>query len=318
MPEDREEGAAIRLKGLEQSSPLNGSAASIVEPSAKPSSEDEHVTQVSRVETQMPSVAETPLPLVAPSVVYNKRVVSSTLQRVSTRIQVHVREVYNKRVVSSTLQPIKERDRAVIRFLRERCRQLSLSTFFREIAPVRSLGLTSSIGGEGKSFLAILLAGVLANDSSNPVILLECNWNHPSLHEYYSLPAVPGLAEWLRGECSETDIRHQVDYNLTVIPAGDGEQDAVKLLQQIRQRGLLQMFARSNELLLVDLPPVMTTGYGPIAASLVEELMLVVRAGVTPDALVQEACEELKDLPIQGVILNQLESQIPHWIRAFL
>ena len=294
MPEEREEGTTIRLKRLEQRALLNGSDASIVEPSAKPSSDDEQATQVSRGEMQALSVAETSVPLVSPSVVYKKR------------------------AVSPTLQPGNKRDRAVARLFRERCRQLSLSAFFREAAPVRSLGLTSSISGEGKSFLAIVMAGVLANDSSNPVILLECNWEHPSLHEYYGLPAVRGLAEWLRGECSETDIRHQVDYNLTVILAGDGEQDEVKLLQQIRQRGLLQMLAASNELLIADLPAIMTTGYGSIAASLVEELILVVRAGVTPDALVQEACEELKDLPVQGVILNQLESRIPRWIRAIL
>lgn len=242
----------------------------------------------------MPSAAGTPLPLVSPSIAYKKQ------------------------AVSPALQPMKGRNRAVARGLQERCRQVSLSAFFREAAPVRSLGLTSSISGEGKSFLAMVMARVLAKDSSNPVILLECNWEHPSLHKYYGLAAVPGLAEWLRGECSQTHIRHQVDDNLTVIPAGDGEQDEVKLLQQIRQIGLLQMFARSNELLIVDLPALVTTGYGAIAASLVDELILVVRAGVTPDALVQEACEELKDLPVLGVILNQLESRIPRWIRALL
>src|SRR4051794_41157086 len=41
---------------------------------------------------------------------------------------------------------------ADVYILREQCRQLCLSLFFREHAPVRSLGFTSSLNGEGKSF----------------------------------------------------------------------------------------------------------------------------------------------------------------------
>src|SRR5215469_12555328 len=56
-------------------------------------------------------------------------------------------------IITPKSRPFKERDLATARLLRERCRQFCLSTFFRGNAPVRSLGITSSIGGEGKSFL---------------------------------------------------------------------------------------------------------------------------------------------------------------------
>ena len=105
-------------------------------------------------------------------------------------------------------RPIPKRDRANSHALREHCRQLCLSAFFREHAPVRSLGFTSSVGGEGKSFLSTMTAQVLADDSTSPVILLDCNWEHPSLHEYFGFASTPGLAEWLRGECSKEKIYH--------------------------------------------------------------------------------------------------------------
>jgi Mrp family chromosome partitioning ATPase len=216
------------------------------------------------------------------------------------------------------LPPINKRDVANAQMLRVRCRQICLSVFFREHAPVSSLGFTSAISGEGKSFLALVAAGVLGNDSSGPVTLLEFNWDHPCLHEFFGIPSTPGLAEWLRGECSEGAIRHQVDHNLTIIPAGYGRQDEVKLLQKIRQKGLPEMFARSNELLIADLPAVLTTAYGSLAASLVESLVIVVRARATTDRMVAETCEELKALPVQGLILNQVESRIPRWIRQLL
>jgi Mrp family chromosome partitioning ATPase len=204
------------------------------------------------------------------------------------------------------------------RGLQERCRQLYLDLFFDEHTPVRSLGFTSPVGREGKTFLAAVTAGALANDSSDPVTLVECNWEHPSLHEFYGFTRIPGLAEWLRKECSESDIRHKVSHNLTVIPAGDGKQDAVKLLQLIRQKGVMGTLAHSNELLIMDMPAIVTTAYGSLAASLVESLIIVVRAGMTPDALVTETCTQIKDLPVHGVILNRVESRIPRWLRQIL
>jgi Mrp family chromosome partitioning ATPase len=229
-----------------------------------------------------------------------------------------VKKLEINKSANTSAQSISKRVVPHARFLREQCRQLCLSVFFRKHEPRHSLGLTSSIAGEGKSFLSIMLAQALADDSTSPVALLECNWEHPSLHEYFGFSSTPGLAEWLRGECSEEDIRHKTDRNLTVIPAGDGERDAVKLLELIRQKGLLDMLADSNELLVVDLPAVVSTASGALAANLVEALVIVVRAGVTPEALVTRTCAQLKGLPVEGIIFNQDDSRIPRWIRQLL
>ncbi len=228
--------------------------------------------------------------------------------------------VYTKKSSAAKLQDTKlnKRDAASARMLQERCRQLCLSLFFREHAPVRSLGFTSSIRGEGKSFLAQVTAQVLAHDSSDPVTLIECNWEHPSLHEHFGIPATPGLAEWLRGVCDEDDIRYQVDGNLTVIPAGNGSADAVKLLKQVQKNGLLKTFKPSNELFILDLPPIATTGYGSLAASLLDSIVIVAHAQVISDKMIAETCSQLKGLPVHGIILNQGESKIPGWLRQLL
>lgn len=214
--------------------------------------------------------------------------------------------------------PASKADNANAMALRDRCRQLCVALFFREQAPIHSIGFTSAVAGEGKTFVARLTAGIAAHDSAGPTTLLECNWDHPTFHEYFGIPTRPGLAEWLRGECSEMNIRYQVDENLFVIPAGDARQDAVKLLRQLQRGGVRHLRAAENELLIVDLPPILTTGYGPLAASLVESLIVVVRAGVTPTYLIKDTCEHIKDLPVEGLILNQAASQIPRWIRQLL
>ncbi len=141
---------------------------------------------------------------------------------------------------------------------------------------------------------------------------------HPSLSNSFNLSPTPGLAEWLSGDCSLEAIRQSVSSNLTVIPAGDGKDDPIRLLQEFHQRGVLDVLTRPGEVLLVDLPSVVTTAYGQMVARLFDSLILVVRMGVTSEDFVIEACQLLKASPVQGVVLNQIHSRVPRWLRQIL
>lgn len=215
-------------------------------------------------------------------------------------------------------RPISRRDGAYIQLIQEQCLKLCLAAFFREQAPVKSLGFTSAVDGEGKTLLALMTSTVLASQSGKPVTLIECNWEHPCVHDRFGVPATPGLAEWLRHECGLADIRHQVDQHLTVITAGESSRDAIALLGILRERGVQQALGGTDHLAILDLPSVVTTSYGALAARLAESLILVVRAGVTPEAAVAQAREDLGGAHIEGVLLNQLRSNIPRWLQRIL
>lgn len=248
-------------------------------------------SQVRRPETNMPRVErdlvipETPVP-------------SSPGKPIRVRY---------KRDLPAYTRFIPQHEAARVHLIEEQCRSFCLSLFFRERNSVHSLGITSSVPGEGKSFVAAMIAQVLSVDSSRPVLLVECDWENTSNHDYFGIPLGPGLAEWLRGECAEADIRYQVSSTLTVIRAGDGREDAVRLIQYMLKCGLQNTLARNDENLIIDLPPVITSSYGVFAANMVDALALVVRAGVTPDTLVADACTYLSNLPVQGIILNQVD-----------
>lgn len=202
--------------------------------------------------------------------------------------------------------------------LRTRCKQLGLSLFFKDSTSVRSLGFTSAIAGEGKTFLARLTAEVLAEENTFPVTLLECNWENPTLSFAYNLGVGPGLSEWLVGRCPLEAIRRKVTNSLTVIPSGGSTYNMSQLLQKLQQRGVHSVLTDPNEILIVDLPATLTTVYGPFAAQLADLLILVVRMGVTPEAQVEEACYCLKGSHVYGMIFNQVVSRIPRWLQRIL
>jgi Mrp family chromosome partitioning ATPase len=214
--------------------------------------------------------------------------------------------------------PSARHPKELVQVLRTRCKQLSVSLFFQGETSVRSLGFTSAIAGEGKTFLARLTAEAMAEDGSAPVTLLECNWENPVLSAAYNLPPGPGLSEWLCGQCPLEAIRRQVARSLTVIPAGNSTYNATQLLRILQQRGVHSVLTSPNEVLIIDLPATVTTAYGPFAARLADALILVVRMGVTPESLVVEACHYLKESHVHGIIFNQVASRIPRWLRRIL
>jgi len=204
---------------------------------------------------------------------------------------------------------IPRQDLLKVQQLEEQCRRFCLSLFFREQDPIRSLGLISAAPGEGKTFISAITAQILAEDSLNLVTLVECNWNRPALHNLYGFSPTPGLAEWIRGECVEADISRSVAENLNVIPAGKGYHDEVRILQRLKQRGIHTTLARSNGLLIVDLPDITTSAYSSLAASLLDSVAIVARIGVTHEDLLRQTCAELSDVSIAGIILNEVESK---------
>ena len=217
-----------------------------------------------------------------------------------------------------TSLPSPKRPKELAQALRTQCKQLGFSLFFREHTSIRSLGFTSAISGEGKTFLARLTAEAMAEDGGVLVTLLDCNWGNPKLSSAYNLAPSPGLSEWLHGQCPLETIRRRVTSNLTVIPVGASTYNVTQLLRMLQQRGLHSVLNDPNEILIVDLPATVTTAYGPFAAQLADALILVVRMGVTPEPFVVEANHYLQDANVYGIIFNQIASRIPGWLRRIL
>lgn len=200
--------------------------------------------------------------------------------------------------------------------LQRQCLKMALSIF--ATAQVRSLGFTSAIGGEGKTFIASATAAALASRANRPVALVDCNWDHPSLHTLYNLPDSPGLAEWSRGECELSDIRHQVAPQLTVIPAGMALGDTINITRKLSAHSIDSLLVETSEVLIADLPAVLISSYGAQLAQELDAITLVIRARTTWDSFVAEAHHELENAQLEGVILNATQSRIPRWIQRML
>jgi Mrp family chromosome partitioning ATPase/capsular polysaccharide biosynthesis protein len=76
------------------------------------------------------------------------------------------------------------------------------------VAP-RTLLVTSAIPGEGKSTLVKSL-GLAYFESAKSVLVIDADFRHPMLHEFFEAPLVPGLSDVLRGSILLSEAAQEV------------------------------------------------------------------------------------------------------------
>lgn len=197
--------------------------------------------------------------------------------------------------------------------LYEPYRQIYVSLELPSRGRSATIGVTSSISGEGRTTVALGLAQVLSVDLDMPIMLVEADLERPSLAAHFGVAAAPGLCEVLRGELHLDEVLRAISAKLSVVTAGAGGSDSARLLRQLPICDPFHGAQAPDGIVILDLPPIINHSYSALAASVADAIVLVVRAGVTPSHVVQEAIARLEDRPPQGVVFNAPRSSFPFW-----
>ena len=180
----------------------------------------------------------------------------------------------------------------------------------RAAQSIRTLLVTSSVPAEGKSFVTCNLAQAIVRQPDRRVLIIDADLRCSRLHVPLGAPASPGLTDYLRGEADEMAIiQHGLDGNLCFIPGGNQVTNPSELLSNGRLRALLDRLTPVFDWVILDSPPLLPVSDSSVLADLVDGILLVVRAGQTPSASAQRACQELKGRNILGAVLNAVGPQ---------
>lgn len=116
--------------------------------------------------------------------------------------------------------------------------------------------LTSSIGGEGKTFTSLNLATVLANGGKK-VVLLGVDLRKPKIFNDFKVKNDIGLSNYLIGQASKGQILQQtfID-NLSIIPSGTVPPNPSELLLGHQFEDLINELKNEFEYILLDTPPI--------------------------------------------------------------
>jgi len=195
----------------------------------------------------------------------------------------------------------------------EACRSASL--LMRGPSLTR-LGISSSFRQEGRTSIALAFAAVHREDYGRSVLLADLDLENPTLAARHGLDPWPGIAEVVRGEVRLDEALRPVADGIRLVTRGIIKEGTARTAAEIVKSTLLAEAAHHADVIIADLPPLLGPGPGRTISRAFDEILLVVRAGVTPAARVREAAADLPVAP--NVLLNGSYSSMPAWIRRLL
>jgi len=172
----------------------------------------------------------------------------------------------------------------------------------------RSLVVTSSAQGEGKTLTIFNLAICYAKIENWPVLVVDADLRTRGLSILAGDPESPGLAEILEKDCSYQSAVLRTDIpGLHILPAGETTSSPSELFSGTRWKEFMGWAAESFRLVLVDSPPALNLADFELIAASCESVMVVTRARKTARESLTKVLAQVDPRKMTGVVFNASE-----------
>ncbi len=188
----------------------------------------------------------------------------------------------------------------------------------------RTYVVASPNAGEGKTTVTSNL-GVALSKSKMRVVLVDGDLRKPNLHNAFAMENGVGLRNVLRGEFDlknvplSTFTRATELPNVSVISAGEGEEELMELLHSPSLPVLLDRLSANFDMVLIDSPPTLHMADTRILAREADGVILVFRASTTTldAAAMARDLFDRDGIPLVGTILNDFNPQREGWTNYY-
>lgn len=196
--------------------------------------------------------------------------------------------------------------------LAESYRQLRTSVLLSTAgrAP-RTLLVTSSLPGEGKTTTAVNTALSLAQTGVS-VVIIDADMRRPRLRSIFDLTEREGLSSILSSEMDNEKMLQTIARDeasgLHILTAGPIPPNPAELLGSEQMRKLITVLSGKFAHIVIDSPPISSFTDGVLIASVVDGVLLVVHGGKSSRGVVRRSRQLLLDVgaKIFGVVLNNV------------
>jgi polysaccharide biosynthesis transport protein len=191
----------------------------------------------------------------------------------------------------------------------EAVRRLRTNLQFIDVASrPKSIVISSSVAGEGKSTIAINLAVSLA-DTGARVILIDADLRRPSMADYIGIEGNVGLTTVLIGRADVEDVIQPLGRStLDLLPAGQIPPNPSELLGSPAMAGLLDRLSASYDMVLLDSPPLLPVIDAAVLTKIAGGALIVVGADRIHRPQLEETIGALETAGahIFGIVVNKL------------
>ena len=182
---------------------------------------------------------------------------------------------------------------------------------------VKSILVTSSFSGEGKSFVTANLAVAFAQ-AGTKVLIVDCDLRRGRQHNIFHVENLEGLSNLLIDDV-EKKYKHYIKKtryeNIYVLPMGIVPPNPSELLASDKNKQLVEILAKNYDLVIYDGVPVGGLTDSIIMADLVDKIVIVSSYKQTPIELLNNTKKSLEKFSdkIAGVVLNKYPATKDHY-----
>ena len=142
---------------------------------------------------------------------------------------------------------------------------------------VKSILVTSSIPGEGKSFVSANLAVAFAQ-AGNRVLIVDCDLRRGRQHNIFKVNNNLGLSNLLIDNTDKKDDKyfHKTEINnLFVLPRGIVPPNPSEILASEKNKNLVKILEKTFDMVIYDGPPVNGLADSIIMAGIAKKVIIV-------------------------------------------
>ena len=183
-------------------------------------------------------------------------------------------------------------------------------------AQKRSYLITSANRGEGKSTVASHLALTIGRFRNKKSLIVDADLRRPRLHQIFNVPREPGLLECLNGEIDPLEaVKDTGIKNLKVLPAGGMVNSPAHLFEGDIMSEIFEKLKFYYDFVIVDSAPVIPVSDPMLISSVVDGVIMVLLAGMTPKNVALRARDILLDANanLLGVVVNNASEVLPYY-----
>jgi capsular exopolysaccharide synthesis family protein len=173
---------------------------------------------------------------------------------------------------------------------------------------LRSVLVTSAAPQDGKTLTSCNLAITIAQ-AGTQVVLVDADLRKSRVHRMFGMDNRTGLTTVLTGLIPLPEALREVDVpNLKVLTAGPKPPNPAEMLGSARMAALLAELNAFAEMVIVDSPPVMAVTDAVVLSTMVDGVVLVLKANDTTYQQAQRTKAMLEQVKarILGVVLDQV------------
>lgn len=221
----------------------------------------------------------------------------------SMRVEIDVSSCKSSRILfPGCLEPEQENVETAFRMLRTRLLQRARANGWTTI------GITSACPNDGKTLTAINLALCLAREQNNDIVLLDMDMRNPSVCRALGIAPVNRILGYFEGRVPADDLFMSVGIERLLIAGGlQGSERSSELLSNNRFEELIDYIkgGTTKPLVLIDLPPVLSTDDALVLAPRLDAMLIVTSEGMTERAQLERTTALLSEFRIAGIVLNR-------------